>query len=71
VFVRKGSDSASRWHFDQEYGWLSRSGEPSTLLNERIENEQQNGNYSFCSLSPDARIPPRLRRQRQYTAALL
>jgi hypothetical protein len=71
VSVRKGSDGVSRWHFDQEYGWLSRSGEPSTLRYERIENEKQNGNFIFRSLSPDARIPPRLRRQRQHTAAVL
>jgi hypothetical protein len=42
VSVRKGSDCVSRWHFDQEYGWLSRSGEPSPLRNERNDNEQEN-----------------------------
>jgi hypothetical protein len=71
VSVRKGSDCVSRWHFDQEYGWLSRSGEPSTLRDEHNDNEQETANYVFLSLSPEARIPRRLRRQQHHTAALL
>jgi hypothetical protein len=71
VSVRKGSDYVSRWHFDQEYGWLSRSGEPSTLRNERNDNEQETKKLSFSLFSPEARIPRRLRRQRHHTAALM
>jgi hypothetical protein len=70
VFVHKGSDCVSRWHFDQEYGWLSRSGEPSTLRDERNDNDKKLKTI-FLSLSPEARIPRRLRRQRHHTAALL
>jgi hypothetical protein len=70
VSVRKGSDCVSRWHFNQEYGWLSCSGELSTLRDERNDNEQETKTI-FLSLSPDARIPHRLRRQRHHTAALL
>jgi hypothetical protein len=52
VCVRpQGSDGVSRWHFDQEYGWLSPSGETSTLRDERNNNEQETKKNYLSSLS--------------------